>query len=64
MNKWWGYFHKEGTLHVKRYFGPEDITEANESPFVDIAAGPWEVGSKEEALKKLKVDVGLILIAR
>jgi len=54
MNKWWGYLHVEGTLQVKRYFGPMDITEAKESPFVDIVAGPWECENREEALKKLK----------
>jgi len=54
MNKWWGYLHVEGTLQVKRYFGPMDISEAQESPFVDIVAGPWECKNREEAIEKLK----------
>jgi len=54
MNQWWGYLHEEGTLHVKRYFGPEDIAEAHESPFVHIVAGPWECNGREEAIEKLK----------
>ena len=57
MNKWWGYLHKENTLQVKRYFGPEDIAEAHSSPFVKFVAGPWEVANREEALEKLRVDV-------
>ena len=58
MNKWWGYLHVEGTLHVKIYFGPIDISEAQGSPFVDIVAGPWECDSREEAIKKLKESIG------
>jgi len=57
MNKWWGYLHTEGTLHVKRYFGPMDIDEAYESPFVSLVAGPWECKDREEALKKLKKTI-------
>ena len=45
--------HVEGTLHVKIYFGPEDIREAHESPFVALCAGPWECSSREEAIEKL-----------
>jgi len=58
MNKWWGYLHTEGTLQVKRYFGPMDISEAQGSPFVDIIAGPWECKNREEAIEKLKESVG------
>ena len=57
MNKWWGYLHVEGTLHVKRYFGPVDISEAQKSSFVDIMAGPWECSSREEAVKKLEGEI-------
>jgi len=38
MNKWWGYIHENGTLHVKRFFGAEDIWEAEASPFVRSVA--------------------------
>ena len=54
MNQWWGYLHTNGSLQVKVYFGPEDIMEAHESPFVDAVAGPWECNGREEALEKLK----------
>jgi len=58
MNQWWGYLHVEGTLHVKIYFGPEDISEAWESPFVNTVFGPWECSGREEALEKLKDGIG------
>jgi hypothetical protein len=57
MNKWWGYLHTNGGLHVKRYFDEEDISEAHESPFVWIVAGPWECADHDEALVKLKAEV-------
>lgn len=31
---WWAYMHTNGAILVKRYFGPEDIIEAIDSPFV------------------------------
>lgn len=40
--KWWGYLHTDGSVHVKRYFGPEDLVEARESPFVRSAYGPFD----------------------
>lgn len=55
--KWWGYLHVEGTLHVKRYFDLQDLDEADESPFVELFAGPWECSGKEEALEKLRKAV-------
>jgi len=55
--KWWGYLHNSGTLHTKRYFSQEDIDEANESPFVQVVFGPWEVNSKEEAENKLRENL-------
>jgi len=56
--RWWGYIHENGSLQVKRYFGPEDISEAWESPFVMKVFGPWAVNSREEALEKLKKSIG------
>ena len=58
MRKWWGYLHVEGTLQVKPYFDPLDLTEARESPFVKSVHGPWEVEGREEALAKLRADLG------
>lgn len=54
---WWGYLHTSGTLQVKRYFGPLDLQEAYESPFVDKVRGPWAVVSREEALTKLREEL-------
>jgi hypothetical protein len=51
---WWGYLHENGSLQVKRYFGPVDLSEARESPFVQRVFGPWQVDSREEALKRLE----------
>ena len=50
-NLWWGYKHTSGTLQAKRYFGPLDIQEANESPFCDQVVGPFEAEGRDEALK-------------
>jgi len=58
MLKWWGYIHENGSLQLKRYFGPEDLSEARESPFVRSVHGPWDCKDREEALKKLEQDSG------
>jgi hypothetical protein len=50
-NLWWGYLHTQGTLQAKRYFGPLDIQEAEESPFCAKVVGPFEATDREEALK-------------
>ncbi len=47
--QWWGYLHVEGTVHIKRYFGPLDISEAHESPFVQAVYGPFDAESHIEA---------------
>jgi len=57
--QWWGYVHSNGSLQVKRYFGPEDLSEARESPFVSEVHGPWKVNSREEALEMLKKSSGV-----
>ena len=46
---WWGYRHVNGTFHTKRYFGPEDIAEANESHFCEQIYGPFEAPNIDEA---------------
>lgn len=51
---WWGYLHTYGSLNLKRFFGPEDIKEANESPFVVRTYGPFNASSRDEALEILK----------
>ena len=50
---WWAYKHTNGSILPKRYFGPEDIAEAHESPFVDEVRGPIE-GTREDALALFK----------
>ncbi len=50
MNEWWGYLHTSGTIHAKRYFSLEDISEANESPFVERSVGPFSASDREEAI--------------
>lgn len=47
--KWWGYVHTSGTVHLKRYFGPQDIDEAHESPFCAEVYGPFEADSHDDA---------------
>lgn len=47
--QWWAYRHVDGGIHPKRYFGPEDLKEAKESPFVEEVRGPIE-GTREDAL--------------
>ena len=54
MNQWWGYLHQSGTLQAKRYFGPLDIQEANESPFCAVVVGPFEAEDRDDALRIVK----------
>ena len=54
MNKWYGYEHINGTLHVKRFFDFKDLIEVKESDFVLMSAGPWECQDREHALEMLK----------
>jgi len=56
---WWGYLHSTGSLQVKRFFDSRDITDAQESPFVSLVKGPWEVSSRAEAIEKLEQDLGI-----
>ena len=54
MNKWWGYKHVDGTIHVKRFYDDKDITEATESDFVEKVTFPYLAGGRDEALMKAK----------
>lgn len=51
--KWWGYIHVNGNIQVKRYFGADDLYDAEESPFVREVFGPFKSSGREEALKVL-----------
>ncbi len=55
-NKWWGYIHNSGSVHLKRYFSGFDLQEARESPFVKSVHGPWLCQTREEAEQKLKSE--------
>lgn len=61
MNKrqWWGYKHTNGNYQTKPYFGPQDITEAKESPFCAIVVGPFEAEDREEALIHVEILTGI-----
>ena len=52
--KWYAYIHINGSFHLKRYFSPEDIIEAQISPFVKEVYGPVEADTYEVALLTLK----------
>lgn len=47
--QWYGYQHKNGTFHAKRYFDKKDIEEAEESSFVKRIFQPIE-GTREDML--------------
>lgn len=49
--QWWGYKHTSGTYQAKRFFDEEDLTEANESPFVAELVYPFYAENRDEALK-------------
>ena len=57
--EWWGYEHVNGSLHVKRYFGPQDLREARQSPMVARVRGPWDVNGREEALDRLQYELSI-----
>ena len=52
MLSWYAYKHVNGTLHLKRYLrDPGDITEADQSPFVEKVVGPFAAENRKIALK-------------
>lgn len=55
--QWWGYRHTSGTLQAKRYWSPQDIQEALESPFVAMTYGPFEANGRDEALEILESHI-------
>lgn len=50
---WWGYRHTNGHVQAKRYWGPLDLKEARESPFVAAIHGPFEATGREDALSQI-----------
>ena len=55
--QWWGYKHINGSIHVKRFFSQEDLTEAAESPFVDCYTRPIDAESREDAITKVTEEL-------
>ena len=51
---WWGYVHINGSIQVKRFYGWDDITEAEESDFVKEVIRPFVSPNREDALAQAK----------
>jgi len=50
-NQWWGYLHTNGKVQVKRYFDARDLSDAEESDFVQRITQPFDADDREEALE-------------
>lgn len=59
MDQWWGYLHISGTIHVKRYLGPLDIEEAEESDFCQRVYGPFDAIDRDDAFQKINTELGI-----
>jgi len=55
---WYGYLHVNGTIHVKRFFDYGDIHEAESSDFVVRVVGPFDAGSRDEAMEIVRKRLG------
>jgi len=53
-DRWWGYRHVDGSVHVKRYFDMRDLDEAADSDFVGAVRGPFTARNREEALRRMQ----------
>lgn len=51
---WWGYLHVNGSIQVKRFLDYYDISEADESDFVQRTYGPFQAASRDAALEHIK----------
>lgn len=60
INKWWGYIHSMGGIHIKRFFDIKDLEKADESPLVYKRTEILEANTREEAIKKVCSDLGVI----
>ena len=56
---WWGYWHTNGHVQAKRYFNQQDISEANQSPFVQASFGPFRALDRDGAIKRLMKEFNL-----
>lgn len=51
---WWGYVHVNRHVQAKRYFSPDDVNDAYNSPFVRSVIEPFYANGREEAIEKIK----------
>ena len=54
---WWGYLHTSGSVHAKRFFSDDDISDARLSGFCVKATGPFYASTMEESLSILTVKL-------
>lgn len=52
--KYWGYKHKNGSLHLKLFRSDAAVEEAYDSPLVEEVFDEFIADSPAEAFKKLK----------
>ena len=48
---WWAYKSTNGEIKLKRYFGIDDLNDADESPFVKNRTNEFFAKNREEAYK-------------
>ena len=58
MNLWYGYKHVNGSYQAKRYFDRRDLTDCQESDFVDSYTQPFEAENREDALAEVEKRLG------
>ena len=59
MNKWWGYLHTDGSIHVKRFFDYQDLHDAAKSPFVRAVCKPFDAIGRDEAIDHTAKTLGI-----
>jgi len=58
MNTWYGYKHTDGSYQAKRYFTQQDLTDCQESDFVEAYTQPFQAEHREEALEITEQRLG------
>jgi hypothetical protein len=61
---WWAYLHVDGSVPVKRYFGPRDLSEALEGDFCAELVQPFAAANAFEAQAIALAEIGRIMIER
>lgn len=57
--EWWGYLHENGSIQTKRYFGEQDVIEAQESDFCEKVILPFEAENREQAILTIVEKLGI-----